>query len=88
MRSGEFDFYFEENEAGVPKSYVDNQKEIVVLGYKYNVIERSGGWFKYNGEKYQGLDSIISALKEQPHLLEEIREKIYKVAIVGNHYEA
>lgn len=88
MRSGEFDFYFEENEAGVPKSYVDNQKEIVVLGYKYNVIERSGGWFKYNSEKYQGLDSIISALKEQPHLLGEIREKIYKVAIVGSHYEA
>ena len=76
MQSGEFDFYFSENDAGVPVSYNDNEKEVVVCAVEYGVIERAGAWFKYGDRKFQGLPNLVEALKIDPDLMNELKEKV------------
>ena len=51
--------------------------EIVDLGVKANVIEKSGAWFAYNGDKIgQGRENAKTFLKERPDIALEIENKI------------
>jgi recombination protein RecA len=51
--------------------------EIVDLGVKANVIEKSGAWFSYNGDKIgQGRENAKLFLKEHPAIALEIENKI------------
>ena len=51
--------------------------EIVDLGVKANVIEKSGAWFSYNGDKIgQGRENAKIFLREHPELALEIENKI------------
>ena len=47
------------------------------MGVEYNIIEKSGSWFSYNGSKLgQGRESVRSILKDNPELLTELETKI------------
>ena len=47
------------------------------IGVEYGVIEKSGAWFSYNGEKFaQGREKARDYLKANPDLKKEIDEKI------------
>ena len=47
--------------------------ELVDLGAKYNVLQKSGSWFSYNDRKIgQGRDSVKELLLSDPALAEEI----------------
>lgn len=47
--------------------------EILDLGVEYNIIQKSGSWFSYNGTKLaQGRDGTKTMLKDNPELAEEI----------------
>ena len=79
--SGEFNFYFADNNANVPIFHNDTLQEVLILATEFNIIERGGAWFTYvtnEGEvlKYQGLENILSAIKENENILEEIKEKV------------
>ncbi len=51
--------------------------EIIDLGVKANVIEKSGAWFSYNGDKIgQGRENAKIFLREHPELALEIENKI------------
>ncbi len=51
--------------------------ELIDLGVKANVIEKSGAWFAYNGEKIgQGRENAKTFLKEHPDIALEIENKI------------
>lgn len=51
--------------------------EIIDLGVKANVIEKSGAWFAYNGEKLgQGRENAKLFLKDHPEVALEIENKI------------
>ena len=51
--------------------------ELIDLGVKANVIEKSGAWFSYNGDKIgQGRENAKIFLKEHPDLALEIENKI------------
>ncbi len=51
--------------------------EIIDLGVKANVIEKSGAWFAYNGDKIgQGRENAKTFLKEHPDIALEIENKI------------
>lgn len=80
MQTGEFDFYFTENNAGVPILYNDNFKEIVMLAVEWGVIDRRGAWFYYNESKYQGLDALIADLKDSPDKVDEIKKQVLDLA--------
>ncbi len=51
--------------------------ELLDLGIKANVVEKSGAWFAYNGEKLgQGRENAKIFLKEHPDIAQEIENKI------------
>ena len=51
--------------------------EIIDLGVKANVIEKSGAWFAYNGEKLgQGRENAKTFLRDHPEIALEIENKI------------
>lgn len=44
---------------------------------KYNIVEKSGSWFSYNGNKIaQGREAAIAYFKEHPDLFDEVENKV------------
>ncbi|MDW8336005.1 MAG: recombinase RecA [Tepidimonas sp.] len=61
---------------------ISREGEIVDLGVLHKVIEKSGAWYAYNGEKIgQGRENAREFLKENPDLAREIENRIR--AVVG-----
>ena len=61
---------------------VSRAGEIVDIATEINLIEKSGAWYAYKGEKIgQGKENVKIYLKENPKLKEELEKKIYE------HYE-
>ncbi len=51
--------------------------EILDLGVELNIIQKSGSWFSYSGEKLgQGRDAVKNLLLDNEGLMEEIETKI------------
>jgi recombination protein RecA len=51
--------------------------EILDLGVDLNVIDKSGSWFSYNGNRLgQGRDAVKDLIKDNPELMEELEAKI------------
>lgn len=69
FRTAEFDIIFGE---GISKS-----GEIVDLGVEYNVVEKSGAWYSYNGAKIaQGREAARQFLLDNPEVADEMEVKI------------
>ncbi|NEX60692.1 recombinase RecA [Noviherbaspirillum galbum] len=51
--------------------------EILDLGAEAKIVEKSGAWYSYNGERIgQGKDNARNYLKEHPELAREIENKV------------
>lgn len=73
FKQAEFDILFDE---GISRS-----SSILDLAISFNVIEKSGSWLLYQGEKLaQGRDASRLYLKENPKLLAEIEAKVVEKA--------
>lgn len=69
FRTAEFDLVFGE---GISKI-----GEILDMGVEMGIIQKSGSWFSYNGDKLgQGREGVKSLLKDNPALADEIEGKI------------
>ena len=69
FKKAEFDLMFNE---GISRS-----GEIVDLGVAKGIVQKSGSWFSYNGQKLaQGRDAVKKLLQENPDLADEIEAKI------------
>lgn len=79
MQTGEFDFYYMPNSAGVTPNYNDNEKSIVILGIEWGLIQKSGAWFSYNGQKYQGVPALTEALRNDEKLFDELYKEVFKM---------
>jgi recombination protein RecA len=56
---------------------ISKSGEIVDLGVELNVIQKSGSWFSYNGNKLgQGRDAVKLLIEDTPELMEELEAKI------------
>lgn len=56
---------------------VSHEGELVDLASDANIIEKSGAWYSYNGEKIgQGKENVKELLKKNPKLASEIEDKI------------
>lgn len=61
---------------------ISRESEIIELGVLHKLIDKSGAWYAYNGEKIgQGKDNVREYLKEHKEMAQEIEQKIR--AIVG-----
>ncbi|MAP94028.1 MAG: recombinase RecA [Ponticaulis sp.] len=60
---------------------ISKMGEILDLGVKADVVEKSGSWFSYNGERLgQGRENAKIFLKENPVISNEIEDHIRKQA--------
>lgn len=51
--------------------------EIVDLGVEVEVVQKSGSWFSYNGNKLgQGRDAVKTLIEDNPELMDELERKI------------
>ncbi|MFH1766751.1 MAG: recombinase RecA [Patescibacteria group bacterium] len=60
---------------------ISREGELINLGVKYEIIEKAGAWYSYNGDRIgQGKDNVRSFLKEHPDVAatieKHLREKI------------
>lgn len=58
---------------------ISREGEIVDLASEINIIEKSGAWYSYKGEKIgQGKENVKQLLKDNKALKEELEKKIYE----------
>lgn len=56
---------------------ISKEGELVDTGAELNIIQKSGSWFSYNGNKLgQGRDAVKQLLTDNPELADEIEAKI------------
>ncbi len=56
---------------------ISREGEVIDLGVEHKVVDKSGAWYAYNGEKIgQGRDNSRDYLKEHPDLAREIENKV------------
>jgi recombination protein RecA len=72
FRQAEFDIYFNEG--------ISRVGEIVDLGVEKGIIEKSGAWYSYGGNRIgQGRENAKEFLRQNKELVKEIEEKIIDV---------
>lgn len=56
---------------------ISREGEIIELGVQHKLVDKSGAWYAYNGDKIgQGKDNTREYLKEHPEMAAEIEAKI------------
>jgi recombination protein RecA len=69
FKQAEFDILYGEG--------ISREGEIIELGVIYKIVEKSGAWYAYKGDKIgQGKDNAREYLKEHPEIAVEIENKI------------
>ncbi len=60
---------------------ISREGEIIELGVAHGIIEKSGSWYSYKGDRIgQGKDNVRNFLKDNVDLAREIEGKIRAVA--------
>jgi recombination protein RecA len=69
FRAAEFDILYGEG--------ISREGEILDLGASINVVEKSGAWYSYNGDRIgQGKDNAREYLREHPEIALDIENKV------------
>jgi recombination protein RecA len=77
FKTADFDILYNEG--------ISREGEIIEMGVNHRIVEKSGAWYAYKGEKIgQGKDNTREFLKENPAVAQEIEMKIREaVGIAG-----
>ena len=69
FRRAEFEIMFGEG--------ISRTGEVLDLAINMDIIQKSGSWFSYNGDKLaQGRDAVKALIKDNPDLMEELEKRI------------
>jgi recombination protein RecA len=69
FRQAEFDIVYGEG--------ISKMGEVVDMGVELGIVQKSGSWFSYNGDKLgQGREAVKQLMTDNPDLAKEIEEKI------------
>ena len=67
---------------------IDKFADILECAVNYKIVEKSGAWYRYNGEYIgQGKEKAVAFLKENTDICGEIKEKINKAIIAESDFE-
>ena len=59
---------------------ISTEGEIIDMGVENNLIEKSGSWYSYNGDRIgQGKENVREFLIENPKIAKELTEKIRQI---------
>jgi recombination protein RecA len=77
FKTADFDILYNEG--------ISREGEIIEMGVEHRIVEKSGAWYAYGGEKIgQGKDNTREFLRDNPHIAQEIEQKIREaVGIAG-----
>src|SRR5687768_2246571 len=76
FKQDEFDIMYAEG--------ISHTSLLVDIGAEANIIEKSGAWYSYNGQKIgQGRENAKMFLKDNPAMMAEIEEKVKVVLGIG-----
>ncbi|MGL5987893.1 MAG: recombinase RecA, partial [Burkholderiales bacterium] len=77
FREAQFDILYGEG--------ISREGEIIELGVLHKIVEKSGAWYSYKGQKIgQGKDNSREYLRENPQIAQEIEAKVRDAAGVNN----
>lgn len=63
---------------------ISAEGDIIDLAVKHDIVEKSGAWYSYNGERMgQGRDQAKTYLKENTQTRDEIRRKVLELNKIG-----
>ena len=80
FKQAEFDILYNQG--------ISREGEVIDLGVKLNILDKSGAWYGYNGNRLgQGKDNVREKLKEDKALMAEIEGKIL-AQLLPERYEA
>ena len=69
FREAEFDIVYGKG--------ISKEGNILDMAVNLDIIEKSGSWFSYNGEKIgQGRENVKKYLKDNPEIMDEVEKKI------------
>ena len=69
FKTAEFDILYGED--------ISREGEIIDMGVAAQILEKSGAWYAYNGEKIgQGKDNAREFLRENPDVAQEVENKV------------
>ena len=69
FREAEFDIVYGKG--------ISKEGNILDIGVNLDIVEKSGSWFSYNGERIgQGRENVKNYLREKAEMMKEIEEKI------------
>jgi recombination protein RecA len=72
FKTAEFDILFGEG--------ISREGEIIDMGVQHGILEKSGAWYAYSGEKIgQGRDNAREFLRENPDLAREVENKVREI---------
>ena len=81
FRQAEFDILYNEG--------ISRESEIINLGVQLGIIDKSGAWFSYSGQRIgQGKENARQFLKEHVAIAEEVQAKIRDIAITAKNPKA
>ena len=69
FREAEFDIVYGKG--------ISREGSILDLAVELNIVEKSGSWFSYNGDRIgQGRENVKAYLTENPKIMDELEKKI------------
>lgn len=78
FRQADFDIFYGEG--------ISREGEIIDMGVQAGVVEKSGAWYSYNGDRIgQGKDNTRDFLKQNPAIAKEIEAKVRANALQLNN---
>ena len=73
FKEAEFDIMFGQG--------ISKEGDILDLGVKLDIVEKSGAWYAYDGTKIgQGRENVKTYLKENPEIMNEVETKVRAAA--------
>ncbi len=60
---------------------ISSEGEIIELGVKHKIIDKSGAWYSYNGDRIgQGKENVRNFLKDNPSIADQLRASLREIA--------
>ena len=84
FREAEFDIMFRGDDVGISR-----EGDLIDLGVTHRVVDKSGTWFSYGGERLgQGREKVKLFLKQNPEMFEAIDARVRKELGITTEVEA
>jgi recombination protein RecA len=69
------DYYFQDHSIYQAGDY-DKAKEVAAMVIIKEIVDRRGGWIYYGERKWQGQEALVTSIREEVELFEELRDKV------------